>query len=418
MKRYSQRLIPALVFLSVFLSHFFSKNITSADSRWSIPTALSIVKERNTDLDEYKGLLEKNNYYFIKNINGHCYTFFPVGVSVIAAPFVYVIDRCGIDVIEIYEEVELFVACVIVAITAVFVYFISQFFLNRGFSLLVTFIFAFCTSAWSTASRALWQHGPSMLMLTITLFIILRAREKPWLVQLAGFPLAVSYVIRPTNSISILLLTIFIFIQYRRFFLPYTLWALTVTVPFTAFNLSLYHSVLPPYYMAGRLFSNPAFFEALIGNLISPARGLFVFSPIFLFSIVAILLKIKKRQFERLDYFLLGIILLHWISISSFWKWWGGHCIGPRFFSDMIPYLIYFLIAMFKMMSEIEMRALGKTVLFSISLGLLIYASFFIHYRSANSWEVCLWSSEPFDVDSNPARLWDWGDIQFLRGMK
>lgn len=36
MKRYSQRLILALVFLSVFLSHFFSKNITSADSRWSI----------------------------------------------------------------------------------------------------------------------------------------------------------------------------------------------------------------------------------------------------------------------------------------------------------------------------------------------------------------------------------------------
>jgi hypothetical protein len=54
--------------------------------------------------------------------------------------------------------------------------------------------------------RALWQHGPSMLMLTLALWLIVVAHERPWVVQFASLPLAFSYVVRPTNVVSIVFL--------------------------------------------------------------------------------------------------------------------------------------------------------------------------------------------------------------------
>ena len=41
-------------------------------------------------------------------------------------------------------------------------------------AMLVALAFAFGTSAWSTASRSLWQHGPSMLLLGLALLAQLR----------------------------------------------------------------------------------------------------------------------------------------------------------------------------------------------------------------------------------------------------
>jgi len=47
----------------------------------------------------------------------------------------------------------------------------------------------------------------------------------------------------------------------------------------------------------------------------------------------------------------------------------------------------------------------------------LIVVSFFIHCRGATSWDTHVWNEEPVGVDDNPTRVWDWRDIQFLRGI-
>jgi hypothetical protein len=99
MKRLRHVAILASIFFSVFISHVSSRNITSPDSKWSIPTALSIIKEGNTDLDEYKEMLEKYNYFAIERIDGHYYTIYPMGVSLIAIPFVYAIEK-SLDILS------------------------------------------------------------------------------------------------------------------------------------------------------------------------------------------------------------------------------------------------------------------------------------------------------------------------------
>lgn len=414
--------VLALIFLMVFISHFtWSSVYTPFDSGWNVHTAISIIEEGNTDLDEYRGLMTKGDHR-IQRIDGHIYNFFPVGTSVLSLPHILILDKLSDEILEIdmihiiKGKPERFIAATIVALSAVLIYLIVSLFLDdQKYLLLLVFIFAFCTSAWSTASRALWQHGPTMLLLSAALYLLLLAKHKPkyesWLIRFVGIPLALSYVVRPTNSISILLFTIFIFIRHRKYFWSYCLWSMFIAIPFLTFNLSVYHSILSPYYLPNRLGSNPDFFEALAGNLISPSRGIFIFTPVLLFSLYGIFLKIRNKQMTLLDFLLLAIMILHWIIISTFNPWCGGHSYGPRFFSDMLPYFIYFLIPVFTNIPKLQgVRKISVVLLLCCSIAI----SFFIHYRGATNWDVYLWNVGPISVEG---KLWDWHDLQFLEGL-
>ncbi|MDD4972557.1 MAG: hypothetical protein PHT07_24260 [Paludibacter sp.] len=452
--------ILAEIFLVVFIGQLLSPVITSFDSRWSIHTAVSIISEGNTNLDEYKSQIEEQKYYAIRIVDGHYYTMYPVGASTIAVPFVYAFDKTlsltstvipsyrkytklekantawwqlnPDNVISHFGYVEKLVASVVVALNAVFIFLIASLFLKRRYSLLIVFIFAFCTSAWSTAGRALWQHGPSMLMLSIALYLILLANKRPGLVQYVSLPLAFAYVIRPTNIISVVLLTIFILVQYRSCFLKYIAWSLPIALPFIYFNFNVWHSFLPPYYLPSSTMSynytplTPVFYETLVGNLISPNRGLFVFTPIFLFCLYGTFLKIKNKQIIKLDYFLIAIVFFHWITISTIPMW--GDQFGPRLFTDMIPYFIYFLLPIMEQISgSLSLKhflnngipalqkasRLGLLSIFSLFIG----ASFFINLRGATDWNVYRWNAEPVSLQYDPGRIWDWHDLQFLRGL-
>ena len=113
---------------------------------------MSLIKEGNIDLDEYREILQKNNYFAIEEIDGHYYTIYPVGVSLVAVPFVYAFEKVldsllplirglakfqghdlpgTITVISIAPGIEFFIASVVIAVTAVFIYLIGHGFLDR-----------------------------------------------------------------------------------------------------------------------------------------------------------------------------------------------------------------------------------------------------------------------------------------------
>ena len=406
----SRVVIPVAIFAIVAGTHFLGI-IISFDSRWSIPAARSLLRQGNTDLDEYPRLLEANGFYAIERIDGHFYSVYPIGASLLATPVVWAVDTLGVRVAD--GKIEKLTASLIVALTSFLLYLVARRSLDVAGALLTTFVFAFCTGAWSTASRGLWQHGPSMLMLTLALWLITLARDRPWMIQLAGLPVAFSYVIRPSNAIPIVLLSVFVAIEHRRYFLPYLLWTLPVAVPFLLFTLSVYHSPLPPYYAAGKVGHAGTVAEALVGTLMSPSRGLFVFSPILLLSIYGGWLKLRRGG-ELLDWMLAGTVFLHWIALSSFPVWWGGHSFGYRLFSDMVPYLVYFLIPVIALIPTLPAR---RRAVWVGGFAVLLAISFAIHYRGANTRAVYRWNSEPVNVDADPSRVWDWRDPQFMRGL-
>ena len=98
-------LTAAFLLVLVFVSHSLSPNATSFDSRWAVYTALSIIREGNTDLNEYVPLLERDGFYAIECVaadgtwryplkersecaDGRLYNWYPVAVPFLAAPVV------------------------------------------------------------------------------------------------------------------------------------------------------------------------------------------------------------------------------------------------------------------------------------------------------------------------------------------
>ena len=405
-----------LVFFGVLIPHFLSANFTSGDSRWSIPTSISILREGNTNLDEYRPYIDTFDYR-VERIDEHVYTVYPVGVSVLALPVVALAEvipdslwNLHLDAVEFGapRPAEKFAASSIIALAAVFMFLMARLYLEPYPALLIAFIFAYCTSAWSIGSTALWQHGSSMLLLAMALYFLLRAKDNPRYIYPVGFVLAFSFVIRPTNSISIVLMSAYVLLMYPRRLPGFLLGAALVAMPFVLYNEHIYGSWISPYYTPGKVGTDANLDEALIGNLISPSRGLFIFSPVMIFAPVGIWLKIRRREFEKLDTVITMVIFLHWIMISSFNHWWGGHAFGPRYFSDVMPYFVYLLIPVLR-----YVRKPGVMWVFALTISF----SFFVHYHGANSVEALLWDSRPIAVDWARERLWDWDDPSFLRGV-
>ncbi len=201
--------------------------------------------------------------------------------------------------------------------------------------------------------------------------------------------------------------------EHRRYVLRYLSWGLAVAVPFVAFNWAVYHAALPPYYMASKIGHGGSFAEAAVGTLWSPGRGLFVFSPILLLSVYGAWLTLGRRG-DLLSHALAAIVVLHWIALSSFPIWWGGHSFGYRLFSDMVPYLTYFLIPV---IARIGALPRARRAVWGTAFCCLVAVSFFINLRGATARAVYRWNADPVDVDVRPARVWDWRDPPFLRDL-
>jgi hypothetical protein len=453
----------ALVFCLCSLVYVVSPNVTSFDSRWTVHTALSLLHHGDVDLDEYLPLLERDGFYGIECVTatkartypltsasqcpaGHYYNFYPVAVPMMAAPVLFAFER-GLavaqplvrpliphlperlrhdmprrflegDMLGGARVAEVVIASWITALSVALMYLVAREFLGAGLSLAIAGLCAFATPAWSTASRGLWQHGPSMLLLALVLWLAVRAQRDPRWIRFAGPPLALAFYVRPTNAVWVAAITLFVFVRHRRHFWACLVGMLPVVALFFAINLSIYGHLLAPYSSVQRVtapgFSLFRLLEALAGNLISPARGLFVFVPLFLLSVYGACLKPEWSAARSLRPYLAGALVAHYLLLSFYRDWSAGDSYGPRYFTDVVPLLVFFLIPVLPRMAGRTGRARLLCGLFCA----LSAASLFIHFEGATNWECMRWNTAPIEFRHAHWRIWDWHDLQFLRGLK
>src|SRR5579864_5398761 len=448
--------IAILLFGLVFVTHSICPISQSGDSFWTVPVMLSLLSEGNTNLDEFPDLLREKHYQGLECVTAeyrviqpdgvrgcpagsHYYYWYPIGTPVVALPLMVAMDAAlravGPAIDRITEErlspvkrafarrdylashlmVEAVLGSSIVALATALLFLTARFYLGVAGSIVLALLFAFGTSAWSTASRALWQQGPVMLMLTASLYLLALAMHRPALLPWTAVPLTLAYFIRPTTGIVLALVGVYVFFHQRRQFVKWLLVAAAVAAPFLGYNISIYHRLLPSYFMLPLFLApTPANFGAILngfaGTAISPSRGLFVFSSFLLFSIAGIWLAFRRKWMTPLTYYLAGALALHWIVLADYMYWTAGHCYGPRLFSDVLPLFLFFLLPALMWLRLDEPRRL-----LSVAFYLCVAASVFIHYRGATTWAVYEWNGHPSQV--SVARAWDWRDPQFLRGI-
>lgn len=427
--------LPALVFVLILFVHANCRVINSVDSAWSIYTAQSLISEGNLDLDEYREQVRHKRSWGVRKKKGHLYNFFPPGSSLIAVPFVWIFDSMpgpistallpGIEVssepgaysdrpasLTHHLELERAIASFLVACVAVAIYLLGRDCLGQPGSALLALIFGFCTPAWSVASRGLWQHAPSMLLATSAILAIRAGDGRARWPLLAGALLGFAYIVRPTNSLTLLVMALYLALRRRREFPFLLIGSALPLAPFVAVNLSIYNTLLPPYFNAGRLTLSTAILEALAANLASASRGLFVLSPILLFALHGLAVRAKKAGLCELDLAVGAAMILHWGVVSSFKEWWGGHCYGARYMTDTLPYLFYF---MRYSLADLAQNPARRLLLPALCAAAIYSAA--VHYRGANSRITQSWNVAPRNIDDNPSRVWSLSDPQHLRGL-
>ncbi len=418
-------ILSAVVLLSCAI-YIVSPVTTSTDSAWTFHLAASILRQGNINLDEYRPLMDLKVEYRVREVGGHIYSYYPTATPLLVSPIVWLINKVYplVYPTDFYTyldthapdsrtaKIEKLIASGIVALAAALMYLIARCELDVFKSLVVTFIFAFATSMWSTASRALWQHGPSALFLALALYLTLQVKQRPRSMFWIGLILGFSYLIRPTNSLAVGFIGLYLLLNFPKQVWLYVLGVLLILIPYIAQNWLTYANPLPPYsyQLFERLATARVFAEGLAGTLVSPARGLFVWTPVFLFSIYGAYLRIKGRLSRaNLDLYVAGIVAAHWIMTSLFEDWGGAWSIGPRYFVDVIPFLVYFLIPVLGS-SALAMPGWRAAFVAAVLLGTLI------QLHSSTSIDPFMWNGKPQALVDAPQRKWDWGDLQFLRG--
>ncbi|MEW6368374.1 MAG: glycosyltransferase family 39 protein [Acidobacteriota bacterium] len=328
----------------------------------------------------------------------HYVSDYPVGAPVLAVP-VYLVSGLGNVTLEspLLEELEKLAGSLMIALSVLVLHLCLKRVTSPTWAALVSVAYAFGTSSLSVSSQALWQHGPAQLCITASLYCLVRGRSELRWMALAGAPLAMAVVCRPTNALLFLPVVVYLLLSYRRCFLPFVAWCLPPVLFQLWYNYTYFHYPLRTQYSGSSVdLWSGEIIPALAGLLLSPGRGLLVYSPIFILSLCGTVAAARRPP----DFMVLalgsGALLV--IALHSAWKvWWGGLCYGPRLLADITPILAF---CMYPVGAVLERRT---KVLLPIVVSLL-------------AWSVCAHSIGAFWDDgrwtgySIPGGLWSWSD--------
>jgi hypothetical protein len=406
------------------------------DTAYSMLVSHSLFDRGRLDLNPYfaeplqpldpslhPGMMGGRVPHTIHRIGGHLYYYFPPGTSVLSVPFVFMLNAVGLSVVDqdgryawrAERRIQRLLAAALMAAFTVLMFELARLMLPLRWSLVFACVSAFGSPVWSTASRAMWSHTWAIFLLGAAAYMLLaeavgrRRCHGP----LLGTLLAWAYFTRPTSSIPAVAIGVYLLLRLRSEFPGYVGAFVGWGLGFVAASWFHFGSVLPPYFLAERLGSN-TFWTALVGNLISPARGLFVFMP-SLILVFALLFRYRSRVEHRGLLVLSGsICLLHWIVVSTFPHWWAGHSYGPRLMTDILPWLAIAAVLgthawLATTGEEPSPARAGQWIAAS-----LIAVSVLIHGAGAISDRAHKWNALPVNVDSAPERIWDWRNPQVL----
>jgi hypothetical protein len=267
-------------------------------------------------------------------------------------------------------------------------------------------VYAFCTCVWSIASKAIWQHGPSLLLITAALLIVTSTRSRAWLL-IAGVFLGLAIWNRATNAIFVVAILGWWCWRVRRLPVPLALGL----VPPIACMLAYSWVYLARVDTFGQLQSIDTFSGdprvGFIGLLVSPNRGLFVFSPVLLLSVAGAIIAVRRPRTYSLAVALGVAVLLELLVYSRWYFWWGGATFGYRLIVEMIPALVVLAAIGWQEWA----RGSGARILGVAALALV---SVYIQWLGATYYP-CGFDTEPNGIDQHPERLWDVADGEISR---
>jgi hypothetical protein len=253
-------------------------------------------------------------------------------------------------------------AAVCVALSAAVLFLALLRFVRETDALVATLAYGVGTCVWSVSSQALWQSTPALLLLTLAAYWSLDAERSARAAAACGVAAALAAACRPTGVL--VLAAIGVHLAAAAAFGPRREPARTAVRPAMAYAIAAalvlmlfawhnWHYLGSPLTFgqveAGRRvaatklgIADPwggSLAEGLLGQLVSPARGLFVYSPILLFALWGACSLWRDPRLRALRPLAAGAALV--VLLQSKWiDWHGGHSFGYRVLVDVTPLLV------------------------------------------------------------------------------
>ncbi|AFC98964.1 putative membrane protein, required for N-linked glycosylation [Methanocella conradii HZ254] len=427
-----------VVFVALFVVYLSNCTyyLSSTDTIPAILLPFNILDGRGLFLDGFYNDYYKDttnwwgNYYFTFT-RGHVLSMYPIVVPLLVLPlyvlpFIF-IKLAGIP-IDMHDHVffltvygmEKLSAGVIAALSGVFMYMLLRELFGRKVSLAGTLFFALGTSTWTIGSQGLWQHGASELLLLAALLVLVRnvKSRKQLNFVLLGVLTALLVFNRPTNAllaIPLILYALSDFFVAKRLdgVVAYVASAAAVSLPFLAYNLYYFGGMFGAYSGFGYAFGAGDVSTRLAGLLVSPSRGLLIYTPAVLLAIPGYsLVKNLKPPALRNVFYVYGFSVVATMLIYSLYEcWWGGGCYGPRFFTDMMPIMAIFVT--FSIDWALKLKGSGRMMALA-AIAVLIVASIAVQAIGAYLYPVYgfQWGHGQTITVEDQSKLWDWSDTQ------
>ena len=392
------------------------------DSRYTPLVGEALLRHGSFALDQWF-VGRTNLSYQLERVGGHVYYRYPPGGPILVTPLVWVLARLGLSTVAPdgrYDShgdryVQAVLAALLMALLAVMFLRTALLILPPRWSWLVALAGALGTQVWSTASRVLWSDTFLTLILgaVVWLLVLHETGRRRMSAPLLATLLAWGYFCRPTASLAIVAITLYLMRYHRGLVGSYLATGAAWIVVFVTYSWLTFGTLLPTYYRTGA-FSLHSFGSGLLGILLSPSRGQLVFVPLTLFVAYLVGRYWQSLPLPRLIMPALLSVLGHVALIALFEQWHGGHSYGPRYLTALVPWLV--LLAALGLRALFERRAPAMRI--ELAAGAMLLAcSVLVQARGTCARATWEWNKTPDDVSLHPERVWDWWDPQPLAGL-
>ena len=418
----AEKWVAAAVFAAMFLAYNANgREIGSYDSR---PTALAIrelLVHGTLQLDAPVSATPEyaTRWGFIKDRSGHYRSIYSPVPAMLAAALAWPAWRLGVFDVRAPLGPPLaakLTASICVALAVTFAYLTARRALSRRMALMVTIGLGLGTGYWSSASQTLWQSETALLGLALAVLTFSATSAGRGSGALTGAGLALALAARPqlAPAVAVMLAG---FAWRHRLAAAYAAaivvaaGAALVFVNLRWFGnpmgaLPLLTAANADIHATGATFT--AGYDGYAGLLVSPSRGILIFSPVVLVAVAGVRAALRGGA-RHAEFWCLAAAAAQFVLYGSYSVWWGGHTFGPRYMTDVLPLLVPMAALA---LSTRHSRAWNGVAAAALAWSIAVAATGAFCYPND------AWNTSPTDVDRDHARLWSISDNQIRRCWK
>jgi len=395
--------------LPLQLLHAGSVDLGDATQRFAQGHPLALPRNRPANTAGRAAYFEPTPYWLVRTREHRVASFYPIVTPLLVTPL-YVPAALWLDahgwqqpqVDRVAELMEKLSASLLAALASVLMYLVLR---REGnaWALPLTLAFAFGTDTWMISSQALWQHGGGEVLIALALLLAL-APASAARIALLGAVCVLMAANRPPDGFIAAAIGAFVVARQRRS----AVWLIAGgSVPFAAlfyYNVAFIGDPAGGY---GVVKPPANFFQqdwwGLAGLLVSPARGLLVFSPFLVFVPIGLRERLRAPGTRTLAA-ALALAALAQLVLYAHGDWRAGVSWGPRWLTDLLPILIWLLAPAPTLLRPVARGALVATMLAAV--GVQTIGAF---------WYTKTSDERIFAGGTDSMRgAWDWSNIPFV----